>query len=549
MADYYSILKKTIASLPENNGAARRGVYSRARNAIVNQLKAYEPPLSPSEITAEQLRLEEAIRKVEAEAARETLGLGALTPAAEEPPAPADSAPAVAPPTAAQPSEPAPEPAPTANVQPAAPAEKPEPRVEPEPVASLEPRIEPKPAVKEPAVVEPTPSAEEKTATAAPEVSISGTGSTDGDKPRQRASDVFKRGGGESRRMMPLLMTGLLVLIAVVIAAIVYSQKDMISEMIAGTETAPTGTEPADTAPATSVSTDSEPAQTADSDEEGVKKNADRLLDDSGKPAAAPDARTVTTTLITPGQNQGETVIAPSGDIETSTPPGADNSADQQPVPVRPADPQAQAGGETPATTVPQAADVAATQAPVPVDASGQRSILYEEGDGSNGAGTASQGEVSWSIGEEENAKGVRQAVLTASAKIPDRDVEITVRIKPNDDESLPASHLVEIQYKLPEGFSAGDVANVPGLVMKPTEEARGDALLGASVKVSPGYFWIALSNIDSERQRNMDLLRDRDWIDIPMLYDNGKRGILTLEKGDPGKDAVNQAVVAWQAG
>ena len=49
MADYYSILKKTIASLPENNGAARRSVYSRARNAIVNQLKAYEPPLAPSD--------------------------------------------------------------------------------------------------------------------------------------------------------------------------------------------------------------------------------------------------------------------------------------------------------------------------------------------------------------------------------------------------------------------------------------------------------------------------------------------------------------------
>lgn len=75
MNQYYTILKKTIASLPENNGAARRSVYSRARNAILNQLKTYDPPLSPSEITAEQLRLENAIRKTEAEAARESLGL------------------------------------------------------------------------------------------------------------------------------------------------------------------------------------------------------------------------------------------------------------------------------------------------------------------------------------------------------------------------------------------------------------------------------------------------------------------------------------------
>ena len=74
MADYYPVLKKTVAALPENTGAARREIYQRARKAIVAQLKGYDPPLSPSEITAEQLRLEESIRKVEAEAARETLG-------------------------------------------------------------------------------------------------------------------------------------------------------------------------------------------------------------------------------------------------------------------------------------------------------------------------------------------------------------------------------------------------------------------------------------------------------------------------------------------
>ncbi|MEO1111480.1 MAG: hypothetical protein AAFY05_04070, partial [Pseudomonadota bacterium] len=110
MADYYSILKKTIASLPESNGAARRSVYSRARNAIVNQLKAYEPPLSPSEITAEQLRLEEAIRKVEAEAARESLGLTpaavAAAPATPPPVETPESAPAEAEPAEVEPAAP-----------------------------------------------------------------------------------------------------------------------------------------------------------------------------------------------------------------------------------------------------------------------------------------------------------------------------------------------------------------------------------------------------------------------------------------------------------
>ena len=57
------------------------------------------------------------------------------------------------------------------------------------------------------------------------------------------------------------------------------------------------------------------------------------------------------------------------------------------------------------------------------------------------------------------------------------------------------------------------------------------------------------MSNISSERERNIGFLRERGWIDIPMLYDNGKRGILTLEKGPTGTKAVDEAVQAWQAG
>ena len=54
--------------LPENTGGARRGVYEKARKAIVRQLEGFDPPLSPSEITRQRLSLEECIRRVEAEA-------------------------------------------------------------------------------------------------------------------------------------------------------------------------------------------------------------------------------------------------------------------------------------------------------------------------------------------------------------------------------------------------------------------------------------------------------------------------------------------------
>src|SRR6202045_1688039 len=70
MADYYPLIDKAVNGLDKSTGEARRGLYDRARTALLAQLRGVEPALSEQDITRERLALEEAIRKVEAEAAR-----------------------------------------------------------------------------------------------------------------------------------------------------------------------------------------------------------------------------------------------------------------------------------------------------------------------------------------------------------------------------------------------------------------------------------------------------------------------------------------------
>src|SRR5215468_3006934 len=70
MADYYPLIVKAVSGLEKSTGEARRALYDRARTALLAQLRGVEPALSEPEITRERLALEEAIRKVEAEAAR-----------------------------------------------------------------------------------------------------------------------------------------------------------------------------------------------------------------------------------------------------------------------------------------------------------------------------------------------------------------------------------------------------------------------------------------------------------------------------------------------
>jgi hypothetical protein len=46
---------------------------------------------------------------------------------------------------------------------------------------------------------------------------------------------------------------------------------------------------------------------------------------------------------------------------------------------------------------------------------------------------------------------------------------------------------------------------------------------------------------------RNMQLLKERAWFDIPVVYGNSRRAILAMEKGIPGERVFADAFEAWQ--
>ena len=73
MSDYHTLIAQAIDGLDENNTEeARRALYERARSAQIRQLRAIRPPLSESVVAKERLSLENAIRKVETNAARKS---------------------------------------------------------------------------------------------------------------------------------------------------------------------------------------------------------------------------------------------------------------------------------------------------------------------------------------------------------------------------------------------------------------------------------------------------------------------------------------------
>jgi hypothetical protein len=172
--------------------------------------------------------------------------------------------------------------------------------------------------------------------------------------------------------------------------------------------------------------------------------------------------------------------------------------------------------------------------------------VLYEEPVG-GGAGSVTQtnASVTWQYVQS----GPNGPEVVAKLEVPDRGFKIRVSFRKNTDQTLPASHLVEIVIDTPANFVGKGIRGVPRLVMKETEDARGQPLIGASAKVADGFFWIALSSADTDVTSNVQLFRDRDWIDLPIVYETGQRAILTFEKGTPGQRVFERALAAWGNG
>jgi hypothetical protein len=175
-----------------------------------------------------------------------------------------------------------------------------------------------------------------------------------------------------------------------------------------------------------------------------------------------------------------------------------------------------------------------------------QRAVLYEE-DAGNPSGHQFAGTAVWRTDRVPPAPGqAPELTIRADVEIPEQRVSLRFSVRRNNDKALPATHTLELMFTLPPDFPHGAIATIPGVLMKQGESERGPALAGIAVKVTTNFFLIGLNSGDAERQRNIQLLKDRPWLDILIVYGDGRRAIITIEKGTPGERAFAEAFAAW---
>jgi len=190
--------------------------------------------------------------------------------------------------------------------------------------------------------------------------------------------------------------------------------------------------------------------------------------------------------------------------------------------------PQQQSAAKAPETTIPGGEA-----------ASAQRVVFYEEYP-TDPQGKRYTGSAVWRTEPGSTGPGVaKEIAIRADVTIPELGMAVAWVLRPGADKG---AYTIETTFNLPADFPGGAVANVPGILMKQSEQAHGTPLAGLTVKVTNGFFLIGLSTDDTSAQHNEQLLKESSWFDIPIIYSNGGRAILAIEKGLAGDRAFAAA-------
>ena len=534
MADFVAVIRKAVDNLPENTPEIRARVYDKARAAIRRQLEAINPQPS-DEVIARQLdKLDLAIDEVELEHAEalpadedETDALMAeLESMVEKSPVIAETAPqapAAAPPAPEEPQAPPPG-------VPASQDYAPEPYA-PEPSAPAEAPLSADAAATAPVS---DPAVDTDTGSPAPEFVGAAHDEAFGLGAAAQQPERASRAGGSGPGKRGMLALRLVLLLGIAAFA-GWSYKDSIGSMF-GSATMET--------PVASDEGAAEPAA------ETPAETATETPAEAAAPEPVADEPATETAALAPADDDGKFTQRLAADgTETDAGP-APGPAPDDTVEGRSVAELTDDGPAEDAVAAADAADSAAsTDTPVTPAAEPlgvtQKMILYEERLGQQSL-EVKEGTVVWTTVSEPSGDGPDETVIRGEINNPDKGLSALVTIKRNTDPSLPASHIVEVVFALPADFDGGSIDQLQRIALKQTEADQGNPLIAVPAKITQDFYMVALNDLDEARKTNTELLRQRNWIDIPVVYANGRQALITLEKGASGTEVFNQALDAW---
>lgn len=157
------------------------------------------------------------------------------------------------------------------------------------------------------------------------------------------------------------------------------------------------------------------------------------------------------------------------------------------------------------------------------------------------------RGTVLWRIQNVSNGPDEPlRAAVKAEIDIPEEKIQATMTMQKNFDGTLPASHTMKLVFSVPPDSLLGNIKQISAVQMRREDKPTGEPLNGIIVPIMENSFLIGLAQGEAEAP-NLNLLRSRGWLDVPMVLANGRIAKLTFEKGESGQQALEDAITSWQ--
>lgn len=177
-----------------------------------------------------------------------------------------------------------------------------------------------------------------------------------------------------------------------------------------------------------------------------------------------------------------------------------------------------------------------------------QRAILYAETPENPQQPQAVNGRVFWRLDSESAGQGRPvETIVRATIEIPDAGMNLDFTIRRNTDTAFPASHIIGLRFTIAGDPTTQAIKEIGVPQLKAEEGERGAPLSAINSALGDNLFVAALSNVPVEVERNIDLILNRSWIDIPVRFASGRRGIITFEKGISGSQTLADAFGRWR--
>jgi hypothetical protein len=206
--------------------------------------------------------------------------------------------------------------------------------------------------------------------------------------------------------------------------------------------------------------------------------------------------------------------------------------------------------GDTAATTTPpRTGPTTAPPAQQSEIAVAQRAILYTEVPENPQQPRAVTGRVFWRLDSESVGQGRPvETIVRATIEIPEAGLGLDFTLRRNTDTAFPASHIIGLRFTQTGDAASSDPIREVGVPqLKTDENERGAPLSAINSALGDNLFVAALSNVPVEVERNLDLIQSRSWIDVPVRFASGRRGIITFEKGLSGSQTLADALNRWR--